>query len=241
MCRSITTIALLLSFLFLTALPLRAERTLTVGIYQNPPLVFFEDPERPEGLFIDILKEIAREENLKLTYRACRWKDCLELLKRGVIDIQTAIAYTPERARWALFTDEDVIVNWAIICKRHNLKISTFPDLEGKRVALLEGDVYLEPFLKTVSSFGITINPLYYRGYEELFEAITKGEADAALVNRLFESQKISSYPLVEPTPIVFSPVKIKFALSKRAGLKVKALLDRHLKRLKEDRDSPYY
>ncbi len=219
------------------------EATITVGVYQNPPLVFYDDPQRPEGLFIDLLKYIARKENLRLRYRACNWSECLGLLKKGRIDILPAIAYSKQRSRWALFTDEDVIVNWAVICRKKGSNINSIPDLKGKSVAILKDDVYTEPFVDLITSFELYPGIQFFESYEEIFKALSEGKVDAGVVNRLYEAININRFPSVEATPIVFSPVKIRFALSKKSKTSnaLKERLDRNLLALKQDEQSIYY
>lgn len=53
-------------FLFLFH-PLFA-RTVSVGIYNNPPKVSWEKSKKPEGIFVDILIDIAEKENWQLKY-----------------------------------------------------------------------------------------------------------------------------------------------------------------------------
>jgi len=222
---------------------LAREITLNVGIYHNPPLVFYEGKAEPAGLFIDILEHIAKKENLKLKYRSCNWSECLELLKKGKIDVLPAIGYTRERARWAIFTDEDVIVNWAIVCRRKGVHIDSIPDLNGKTVAILKDDIFTAPFIEMTTAFDLFPRIRFYDNYEEIFNALSNGRVDAGVVNRLYESINISKFPAIEPTPIVFSPIKVKFALSKktRSGKTLKPKIDKHLEDLKQDDSSIYY
>ncbi len=232
--------------LFLICLPVLAvakKTTVKVGIYQNPPLIFYDKASRPDGLFIDILNYIAKKEKLNIEYKACNWSKCLELLKEGTIDILPAIGYTPERARWAVFTDKNVIVNWAIVCRAKAVHIDSIPDLNGKTVAILKDDIYTEPFRSLVSSFDLSPNIKLFNNYKEIFNALSRGTVDAGVVNRLYESKNISKFPSIEPTPIVFSPIKVKFALSKKSRLSktLKSKIDKHLQELKQDESSVYY
>jgi ABC-type amino acid transport substrate-binding protein len=44
------------------------SKTIRVGIYQNPPKVFLDDRRNPQGIFVDIMNEIARKENREFEY-----------------------------------------------------------------------------------------------------------------------------------------------------------------------------
>ncbi|HPI77132.1 MAG TPA: transporter substrate-binding domain-containing protein, partial [bacterium] len=44
---------------------------LRVGLYENKPKIFTEDDGAAAGIFVDILREIAKEEGWKLQYVKC--------------------------------------------------------------------------------------------------------------------------------------------------------------------------
>jgi PAS domain S-box-containing protein len=222
---------------------LKAGVSIRVGIYQNPPLVSFEDPSRPQGIYIDILEHIAGDEGWDLIYSPCKWKDCLRMLQQGEIDIQTAIGYSPERAKRIAFTEEDMLVNWAVIYRHPDSAINALPDLDGKNIAVLEGDIYSGPFLELMDAFDLSPSIIRLQSYDQIFQAVSDGRADAGLLNRLYGRLNNWKYPLVEQTDIIFSPIRIKFGLPKRGRLTSRLVktLDQHLRDLKKKKDSIYY
>ncbi len=227
---------------FLVSLTYAENKRLTVGIYDNPPLVFLQADQSPGGFFIDILEEVSRHENWKLQFRYCHWSECLQLLKEGKIDILPAIAYSEARAGWAIFTDETVLVNWAVVCRAANAEFETLPELQGLRVAVLQDDIFLKPFRSLVDTFDIKVELVELKSYSEILKAVSEGRAEAGVLNRLFLLEKLQEHPNIKPTPIVFSPVKIKFALPKtQTSEELRQALDSHLRQMLNDKDSVYY
>ena len=51
-----------LLFIFSSTVAIAAPRTLRMGLEQNPPLAGVSADGKPEGLFVDLMNEIARLE-----------------------------------------------------------------------------------------------------------------------------------------------------------------------------------
>jgi len=55
--------------------------TFTVGIYDNPPLCYLEN-NFPKGIYVDLLSEIAKQENWKIQYKYGIWDEYLGRITR---------------------------------------------------------------------------------------------------------------------------------------------------------------
>lgn len=72
-----------------------------VGVYDNKPLVFMGS-SGPEGLFIDVLESVAREQGWKLDYRYASCADCFSAIQAGVFNhIQASLAANGRNVRIA--------------------------------------------------------------------------------------------------------------------------------------------
>jgi len=220
----------------------KASTLVKVGIYQNPPLVFYDDPSRPQGIYIDVLEHIAKQEGWQLQYIPCRWNECLEMLEQGKIDVQTAIAFSEERLKRFDFTKETLIVNWGIVYAGIHKSIQSLLDLEEKKIAVIEDDIYYQRFSEIAKKFGINVQYLFLKNYDSIMQALKNGRADAGIVSRFFGEMNERRYRL-KKTPIIFSPVELTFAICRHSRLKpiLMEKIDSYIKRLKEQRDSPYY
>ncbi len=63
------------------------------------------------GIDVDIIKEIARRLNLKVTYNEGSWKRCLVMLENGSSDILSSVLKTPEREEYMYFVEPPYITH----------------------------------------------------------------------------------------------------------------------------------
>ena len=81
--RALAAFVALVGVLLAAPAPLYAAPTLRVGTYPNPPLIFRDEQGRPQGIYVDVLEHVARQEQWKLEYVEGAWEECLERLGRG--------------------------------------------------------------------------------------------------------------------------------------------------------------
>ncbi|MBT3057637.1 MAG: EAL domain-containing protein [Candidatus Thiodiazotropha sp. (ex Lucina pensylvanica)] len=236
---------LLFTLFFVDAVPAEQPASpLKVGIYDNPPLITTDQSGNPNGLFIDLLREIASREGWELRYISGTWSDNLNRLATGRIDLLPAIAINENRQRQFLFTGQSVVSNWAQIFVPEASTIQSLPDLDGKRIAVLRDDIYItgkNGLADLCRSFAIACRLIEQDSYDRVMRTVTQGEADAGLVNRLFGATRGHFYPVMA-SPIVLMPQDIRLAISRRApgAAHIKQRLDHHLAMMKIDELSPY-
>ncbi|MBN2688285.1 MAG: PAS domain S-box protein, partial [Deltaproteobacteria bacterium] len=217
-----------------------AETAVRVGLYENPPKIFTNEKGTPDGFFITILEYIAKREQWKLCYVPGTWSQCLDRLERGEIDLMPDVAYTDERAERYDFSEENVFINWSVIYAAPESHIRNIFDLESKKVALMKDAVAAVEFRSLTESFGVSCSSITVDTYEDVFRLIDTEEADAGVVNRLVGSALESAYDVVK-TDIVCCPMELRFAAPKRGNPLLLAAIDRHLRTLKQDKQSLYY
>ncbi|MCX7804304.1 MAG: transporter substrate-binding domain-containing protein [Planctomycetota bacterium] len=217
-----------------------AGQVVHVGVYENLPKIGRSGSGAPEGIFIDILEEIAAREGWKLEYISGTWKECLDRLAAGEIDLMPDVAFTPERGEKYAFGREPVLSGWFQIYARRGSGIRTVRDLGGKRVAVLEGSIQHEVLEKAF--YGPderpTIMPL--PDYRAVMEATRRGDADAAALNRFLGTARAREAGL-EETATILHPTLLFFAAPKEGREALLAAIDRHLAELRKDPDSIYY
>jgi len=214
-------------------------RLVRVGIYENKPLVFTENGEA-RGLAIDILEAAAREHGWELEYVANTWPRCLEQLKQGRIDLQVAIADSPQRHAFADFTDTSLITNWGRVYRRTGSTLTTLLDLQNRRIAVVRGDIHAQVFARLMEKFGQQVSLLELDSYEQVFQAVSTGRADGGVVNRLYAMQNAQRFPVAE-TPMIFNPIRVCYAVPKGKGRDLLTALNATLSSLKQEQNSLYY
>ncbi len=246
-CRSRLTVfsCLLITLLFLLLiLPLSGDagtaktgddglRTVRVGYYENPPKMFDLDSGEPQGIFPEILAEIARREKWRLQWVPGTWEEGLARLQNGTIDLMPDVAYSLERSGRYEFSDEPVLINWGVLYSRIGVEIRSMLDLEGRKVAVMRSSIHTngrEGIINQVWRFNLHCRFIPFDSYQEVFLALQNGLADVGVVNRLYGLRAGRLYD-VQQTPVVFNPRYLKFAFP-RGGVQtpyLKKIIDRYL------------
>ncbi len=226
---------------FLTATPAGAEdRVIRVGVYDNAPKIFVSGSGKPEGIFIDIIEYIAKREGWKLSYIHGTWGEGLARLERGEIDLMPDVAYTAERDKKYSFNKVPVLSSWFQVYSRKGSGIRSLLDMRGKRIAVLEGSIQQEAFIRMADSFGLHMTIVPVSDYDKVFEVVADGGADAAVANHFYGALHARKFGL-EDTAVVFNPSALYFASRKGANDQLLNTIDNNLSGLKKDTRSLYY
>jgi len=230
----------LLIFQAILVSPVYAYTPIKVGVHQNEPLVFIDSDGKAQGIYIDVLEEIAAKEEWSINYVFGSWSECLERLEKGEIDLLVDIAYSEERDERCDFTNVNVLTNWGQLYTQRGSDIQSILDLEGRRVAAISGDIYYIELSKLVNSFDVGCDFVEVEDYPTVFQLVEDGTVDAGVVNRLYGMQHEEEYA-VAISPIVFAPVELRFAVPEGENQWLVNALDSQLTLMKEDRSSVYY
>jgi len=230
----------LLFFAFFLSQYLYAQKTVYVGIYDNPPLSYMDDTSNPKGLFPSILNVIAKENNLNLVYKKCQWEQCLKMLSVGSINILSPIARTKTREKKYLFADENVLTNYGVIYTLKDTNINFWTDLNHKKVALLKGDIHAKFFWNYIKNFKIDVSVVYFESYKAMFKLLSQKKLDAIVSNSIIFLKYQKKFPNVKKTNIVLDEIPITFAYNKK-NISLKKSIDKSLKNYKINIDSTYY
>jgi len=215
-------------------------RTVTVGVYENAPKVFTSEAGKPSGIFIEIIEQIAKAEGWNLRYVPGTWAEGLDRLAKGEIDLMPDVAYTADREKLYSFHKIPVLTAWSQVYAAKGSGIQSILDLNGKRVAALEGTIQLETFTRMANSFGLKITLIPVPDYKTEFTMIAAGKADAGLTNRFYGLMHARKAGL-EDTPIMFDPAPFFFAAPRNASGQLLDAIDHHLSEMKKDPQSAYY
>jgi len=220
--------------------PARAE-TVRVGIYQNPPKVFWEGSGKPQGIFVDIMNQIARNEGWAVEYVPGTWSQNLDLLEKGGLDLLVDVTYSEERAQRFSFNKISVIESWLQAFAGKDVKLESAKDLDGKRIAVLKGAIqegFLNNEVKRI--FNIEFTLLTFPDYAGTLEALRKGQADVIIASRFFYFSDLRGKDIL-PTPVMFRPSLVYFAFPLGRSDGIINRIDRNLTSMKNDPGSVYY
>ena len=233
---------LLVALTVMTSMPAGAQ-VITVGIDNNQPLTFINSAGQADGLFPELLGRIAGETGWTLNYVPCQWQQCLEKLASGRIDILPAIAYTPERAERFRFARETVVHSWGQVYHRKNRRFESILQLDNSRIAVLADDVYFrgaQGLQEVAERFGVNLAFRPVASYQEAFELVAAGRADAAMVGRLYGQRHHRNYQL-QASSIMIKPIEVRPAFAATTPPAFVATFDRFLADWKNTPGSFYY
>ena len=213
---------------------------LRVGVYNNPPKIFFDDSGNAAGSFIALLQEIGRTEGWALRFQPCEWEQCLDLLERGELDLMPDVARTPERERRFDFHDVAALSSWSQLYRKPTTKIESLVDLQGRKVAVLASGVQRDALRNLLEGIGVSVELVGAVSVAQAFAMVQRGEVDAAAASYHFGDYSAPQFGLVG-TPVVFNPAKLYFAAPKDRHGPVLVAIDRVLVSWQREAGSPYY
>lgn len=230
-------------FVLLVALTLGSSlhsQTLKVGIYQNPPKTYWDEKGEATGIFVDILDHIADAEGWKIVYHKDNWDNNLKLLQKGELDLVPDVAFSPERALTMDFHQSPVLFSWTQLYARRGREISSFEDLNGLRLAVLQNSIQASVLNDIITNFGMNTTLVTAESYDDVLALVRDDKADVAATNYYFGKMSARKYYL-EETDILFEPSSLFFAASKGRNTEILKAIDRHIIQLKRRPDSAYY
>lgn len=220
---------------------LAAEETrLKVGVYNNAPTIFMGSDNKPQGLFIDILEDIARREKWQLEYQYGHFNDLLNQIKDEELDLLPAIAFAKKRKAFVNYTFETVMANWAELYVSEDAQLTSILDLQGAKVGVKSGDIHFTVLKQMTERFNIECRFLETDEYGTVFEMLQAGQVDVGVVNRLFGKRHKLDYSVVA-TPVIFNPVEMRYGAPLNRNVDIIGKIDGYLGEYKRNNNSIYY
>lgn len=217
-----------------------SDRIVKVGLYENAPKIFTAESGKPAGIFIEIIEHIAKIEGWDLRYVPGTFGEGLDRLLKGEIDLMPDVAYSADREAVYSFHKVPVLTSWFQVFAPAGSAIRSIADLNGKRILVLDRSVQHTALIRLSTAFGVRNDVITMPDYKTMFEAVAKGEADAAVTNTYYGIRHAKKYGL-EDTAVVFEPSELFFAAPENAPRQVLDRIDSHLSALKKDPQSVYY
>ncbi|MBE0504293.1 MAG: response regulator [Desulfuromonadales bacterium] len=235
----ITTMSFLL--LLLSCVPLFAgePRVVRIGAFDYYPAIFKDKDGTIKGFYVDALAAIAERENIRFKYIYGTWKEGMERLESGEVDLLTSVAFTPERAEFLDYGSQPLQTVWGELYTSPSSGIDGIQQVQGKKIAIMIGDFNGRYFIDLVKKFDITCEFVEMPDFNTIFQAIAAKQVDAGVVNSTFGAAKQHEYSLIS-TGVVFNPFDIFFAAAKGKNQELLTLLDNYLYNWRQQTNSPY-
>ena len=162
---------------------------LKVGIEEWAPIVFTKDLKNIDGIAGEILELIFKKSGLKIKLIRNKWHLLLKDFKNKKIDILPVTYYLKDRSLFGLYTDSYLSIKGFIYVKEDNNNVTSFKDLNGKKIALLKDSASIEyikkkfPDIKIIETLSI----------EEAILKVLNSEVSAIYGSKIAIEHKLSS------------------------------------------------
>jgi len=236
----LTLSCLLIIFHINTVFANPKDDTIRIGMFQNKPLSYLDEKGNAQGIYPDVLRAIAKNENWKLEFLSDTWSGNLDKLKEGKIDLMVSIVYSEERDQIFDFSNEPVVTAWGQVYSSKDSGIYSILDLEGKTVAIMKKDINARNFIDLCQKFNVNCHFIEATIYPEVCELILSNNADAGVINNINGEFLKRSYNIYS-TPIMFSPIRAVFASPENKNRELLTRIDQTLSNWQVDRESEYY
>lgn len=143
------------------------------------------------------------------------WPDAFEQLKKGEIDLLSAVVKTDEREKFVHFTEPYISFPSVIAIYRDSIYVRGIDSLNGKRVGVQIGYIFEEIYQKKHPE----IEFVTFKEEFEGLESLQRGDIDAYIgalssINRQIITRKLTNISIA-----AFSPYKLELSIGVREGL----------------------
>lgn len=164
------------------------NKTVRVGYF---PYANFQEGgygEHKQGAGYEYLQKISYITGWKYEYVYGSFKECLDMLADGEIDLLGSVSYTPERAESIDYSTyaEGTERYWIYTREEHaNLADGDLKQMNGCRIGATDGSYQKELLEKWLDSNQIQAEIVICKGYDEMIEKLDADELDALVVPAL--------------------------------------------------------
>lgn len=197
------------------ASPAAQERPLVWALAPNaPPTTYLDAAGRPTGFYVELFSRVMDELGIAYEFDVAPFAELYPRLVAGEADFFTMLVRNPERERYFAFPDKGASAGWSQLFIGHGSRLESILDLQHRTVGVVKDDRNGENFKDYAASLAIPCEIREYEGFEELIQAVVRGEAFAGVQSNLY----VAVERRVQPTAVVFAPFKAYPVLSLKSG-----------------------
>lgn len=224
--------------LWLAAAALSAHNiSLRLGIYDNPPLTFFQD-KAATGFVVDVISDFAFRKQIDLKFVQAPFHELFEKLKRGEIDIIAPIAFNEERSKFLRYNSESILMDWSNIIMGEAANFKLLNDLDGEEVGIVKSDYYAKLLEKDMQLQSIHCRFRAYDDFIQVVNAVATNKIAAGFIGRFSLSYILKSHreiPRIKMMPGSFYHEPLFFGVNPQKAYLV-PMLDAYLREAKRDK-----
>lgn len=175
------------------------------------------------GLDVDLVTAVARQADCTLSFRKGTWRDLLQLLSDGEIDLLAGATSTPERQEFARFTDPYRDEQFQLFVTADRLASSEAMNLsalinEGWQIGVVEGYLYPDAITSLQDDDSTRDGFVYSAMAETNMSRLLEGAVDGLVEDKYVGSAIIRHKNLqndIKPHPMTFNTTEISIMVSR--------------------------
>jgi len=216
------------------------SKEVKVGVYDVHPACFKDKDGEIKGIYIDILNEISKTKNWKITYSYSSLNDNFNKLRTGELDIMPGLIINEERLTFLDFSKVPVLSAWSSFNCNKKYNIKSVDDLKNKRIGLIKNDINNEPFLAILLDKQVIVQIKYYNEFSEMLKKKKKDSIVGGFIRNLYY-EWTDPENIVVPSGIKFSLKESYFCVPKGKNSDILFVIDSNVSQWKNDENSKYY
>ncbi|RLC19152.1 MAG: hypothetical protein DRI57_07540 [Deltaproteobacteria bacterium] len=142
-------VILIVAVLFSLPATALAEKVV-FGTAKWPPYVMVSEKGQISGLDVEIVQEMCKRLKIEAKFWVLPWKRAVKYTEKGKVDAIFAMRHNEERAKFAFYPSEPILMERTVILARKGsgIKITKVDDLNDKIVGVVRGYAYSPEFDK---------------------------------------------------------------------------------------------
>ena len=156
------------------------QRIIIGGDHNYPPYEYLDKNGNPTGYSVELMKAIAEETGINITFRLGPWAQIRKELKEGHIDAVQGMLYSPERDKTFDLTPAHTHITYVIAGRKNSELPKNLEELQGKSVVVQEGDLMHDRAL----ALGLKEELIPVETQEKALEQLHNGKYDYAITAR---------------------------------------------------------
>ena len=240
--RAAALFAILVCVGLLIAAPVfsQAKKVYVNGFDGNyPPFTYIDKDGKPDGIYIQVAKWIAKEMGFEIEFKAVAWDAIIPTLQAKKIDFISTMTPTPERMKVVDFTSPVVDATFLAVVVREDSDLTMATALIGKNAIAVDRGASAEDWINTNLVQAGILPQAKFKLYDNALLAIQdveNGRANASINDEFMVREAIKGRPM-KVIGLITAPDSDNFAVRKE-DVELKRLLNEGIKRI---RQSPYY
>lgn len=192
-----------------------ADKLVRVGFFDKKPIIFTDEKGTVQGLAVDFLADVARNERWTIKFIRGRLHQNLDRIKTNEIDLMVPVGFTPERATYMDFADTPFFDTWGCLYTLRNGPALSLENIDGKRIGCVKSSLFNPVFSQMIKDLGIHCKFVEVPDYSQLISGLIEKKYEGAVGERLAtlyvdenQSRQINSTLVFNPFSIFVSAGK---------------------------------